>query len=161
MVEVIQTPDQSTKVTQELSFNKTLTKTLEIISSQITQSGAQIKSDFSKAPTVVYNDIYLDSIFLNLISNAIKYKSKDRTPEINVESKIEGGKTILEVSDNGLGINMEKHGHKLFGLNKVFHSHPEAKGVGLYMTKIQIEAMGGSISASSKEGAGSTFSVIF
>ncbi|MBC8768980.1 PAS domain S-box protein [Arenibacter sp. BSSL-BM3] len=161
MVEVIQTTDDSTKASKELSFEKTLNKTQEIISSQITQSGAIIKSDFSKAPLVVYNDIYLDSIFLNLISNAIKYKSEDRIPEISVESKIEGGKTILSIRDNGLGINMEKHGHKLFGLNKVFHSHPEAKGVGLYMTKIQVEAMGGSISASSKVGEGSTFTVMF
>jgi len=91
----------------------------------------------------------------------IKYKSQDRTPEIYLESKIENGKTIFMVTDNGLGINMEKHGHKLFGLNKVFHHHPDAKGVGLYMTKIQIEAMGGSIAASSKVGEGSTFTVIF
>lgn len=161
LVEVIQTREQSTKVTQELSFEKILTKTQEIISSQITLSGAIIKSDFSKAPAVHYNDIYLNSIFLNLISNAIKYRSEDRTPEIYLESKIENGKTIFMVTDNGLGINMEKHGHKLFGLNKVFHHHPEAKGVGLYMTKIQIEAMGGSIAASSKVGEGSTFTVIF
>ena len=161
MVEVIQTKDQSTKATQELSFEKILTKTQEIISSQITQSGAIIKSDFSKAHKVVYNDIYLDSIFLNLVSNAIKYKSEERVPEIYIESRIEGRNTVLTVTDNGLGINMEKHGHKLFGLNKVFHKHPEAKGVGLYMTKVQIEAMGGSISASSKEGEGSTFTVIF
>lgn len=161
MVEVIQTTDDSTKATQELSFEETLNKTQEIISSQISQSGAIIKSDFSKAATVIYNDIYLDSIFLNLISNAIKYKSEDRVPEIYLESKIEDGKTILSISDNGLGINMERHGHKLFGLNKVFHSHPEAKGVGLYMTKIQIEAMGGSISASSEVGVGTTFTVIF
>ena len=161
LVEVIQTREQSNKVTQELSFEKILTKTQEIISSQITQSGAIIKSDFSKAPAVHYNDIYLDSIFLNLISNAIKYRSEERTPEIYLESKIENGRTMFMVTDNGLGIDMQKHGHKLFGLNKVFHHHPEAKGVGLYMTKIQIEAMGGSIVASSKVGEGSTFTVIF
>jgi light-regulated signal transduction histidine kinase (bacteriophytochrome) len=161
MVEVIQTTDDSTKVTQELSFEKTLNKTQEIISSQISQSGAIIKSDFSKAATVVFNDIYLDSIFLNLISNAIKYKSENRAPEIYLESKIEDCKTVLSISDNGLGINMERYGHKLFGLNKVFHSHPEARGIGLYMTKIQIEAMGGSISASSEVGVGTTFTVIF
>lgn len=78
-----------------------------------------------------------------------------------MESKIEDGKTILSISDNGLGINMERHSQKLFGLNKVFHSHPEAKGVRLNMTKIQIEAMEGSISASSEVGAGTTFTVIF
>tara|TARA_R110000868_G_scaffold280326_4_gene540432 strand:- start:938 stop:3544 length:2607 start_codon:yes stop_codon:yes gene_type:complete len=161
LVEVIQTREQSTKVTQELSFEKILTKTQEIISSQIMLSGAIIKSDFSKAPAVHYNDIYLDSIFLNLISNAIKYRSEERTPEIYLESKIENGRTMFMVTDNGLGIDMQKHGHKLFGLNKVFHHHPEAKGVGLYMTKIQIEAMGGSIVASSKVGEGSTFTVIF
>ena len=161
MVEVIKTTDDNAKTTQELSFEKTLNKTQEIISSQISQSGAIIKNDFSKAATVVFNDIYLDSIFLNLISNAIKYKSENRAPEIYLESKIEDGKTVLSISDNGLGINMERYGHKLFGLNKVFHNHPEARGIGLYMTKIQIEAMGGSISASSEVGVGTTFTVIF
>ncbi|GAL80059.1 phosphate regulon sensor protein PhoR [Algibacter lectus] len=63
--------------------------------------------------------------------------------------------------DNGLGIDLEKHGHKLFGLNKVFHRHPEAKGVGLFMVKTQVEALNGTIYATSKVNEGTTFYINF
>ena len=68
---------------------------------------------------------------------------------------------MLEFRDNGLGIDLEQHGHKLFGLNKVFHRHPDAKGVGLFLTKSQIESMGGTINASSKVDVGTTFTINF
>jgi sensor histidine kinase regulating citrate/malate metabolism len=68
---------------------------------------------------------------------------------------------ILKVEDNGLGIDLKRHGNKLFGLHKTFHRHPEARGVGLYLTKTQVEAMGGSIYAQSELGIGTTFNVKF
>lgn len=129
--------------------------------SQISDSGALIKGDFSAIDVVSYNPIYMESIFQNLIGNAIKYKHPERNPEIIVTSEIENGVVKLSFKDNGLGIDLKKHGHKLFGLNKVFHRHPEAKGVGLFMTKAQVEAMGGKISAESQVGKGSIFSVEF
>jgi sensor histidine kinase regulating citrate/malate metabolism len=64
------------------------------------------------------------------------------------------------VRDNGLGIDLKKHGHRLFGLNNTFHRHPDSKGVGLYMTKTQIEAIGGSITVVSEEDKGTTFKII-
>ncbi|MGS0528198.1 ATP-binding protein [Zobellia nedashkovskayae] len=91
----------------------------------------------------------------------MKYKSPERVPEIEITSKLDNGKIILSFKDNGLGIDLEKHGHKIFGLNKVFHNHPEAKGIGLFMTKTQIEAMGGKITVTSKVNEGTTFSVHF
>ncbi|NNG11132.1 MAG: HAMP domain-containing histidine kinase, partial [Arenibacter sp.] len=85
-----------------------------------------------------------------------------RTPEICIESAVnDEGKAVLTFKDNGLGIDLERHGHKLFGLNKVFHRHPDAKGVGLFLTKTQIKAMGGQISASSKVDEGTTFTINF
>ena len=67
---------------------------------------------------------------------------------------------MLSVADNGLGINMERHASKLFGLNKVFHRHPDARGIGLFLTKNMIDALGGSISCTSTEDVGSTFTVL-
>ena len=131
------------------------------LAEQRAPGGAIIKSDFSKASTIRYNRIYMESIFLNLVGNAIKYKSEDRIPEIRITSELENGKIVLKFQDNGLGIDLEQHGHKLFGLNKVFHRHPDAKGVGLFLTKTQIEAMGGAISACSTVNVGTTFTIHF
>jgi len=112
-------------------------------------------------PEIEYHKTYLESIFLNLVTNAIKYRSPDRNPEIHIETEIVNDKIKLTIRDNGLGIDLVRHGHKLFGLNKTFHRHPDAKGVGLYLTKIQIETMGGSIYATSEVNKGTVFTIIF
>ncbi|MGP1990612.1 PAS domain S-box protein [Zobellia laminariae] len=146
---------------EEIDLGTVLEHTKEILSGAILNSGAIIKSDFSKVSTIRYKRVYMESIFLNLVGNAIKYKSEDRIPEIRITSELENGKIVLKFHDNGLGIDLEQHGHKLFGLNKVFHRHPDAKGVGLFLTKTQIEAMNGVISASSKVNVGTTFTINF
>ena len=56
---------------------------------------------------------------------------------------------------------MEKFGDDIFSLSKTFHNHPDARGVGLFMTKNQIEAFGGSISVTSEPSVGTTFMLTF
>lgn len=146
---------------EQVSFDAILKSTKEILSGAILQSNAIIESDFTNVSNIRYNRIYLESIFLNLIGNAIKYKSEEREPKIYISSEVENGNIMLKFKDNGLGIDLVRHGHKLFGLNKVFHRHPDAKGVGLFLTKTQIEAMGGEITASSKINVGTTFTINF
>ena len=152
---------ETDKALEEISFQNILNKTKEILSGEIIKSKVVVTSNFSEIENITYNRIYLESIFLNLVGNAIKYKSEDRVPELFIESEIKDGKIKVKFKDNGLGIDLERHGHKLFGLNKVFHRHPDAKGVGLFMTKTQIEAMGGIISATSKVNEGTTFIINF
>ncbi|WP_166521628.1 PAS domain-containing sensor histidine kinase [Zobellia amurskyensis] len=146
---------------ENIKLEDILHYTQEILSGAILQTNAIIKSDFSQVPIVTYRRVYLESIFLNLIGNAIKYKSETRIPEIHISSALQDGNISIQFSDNGIGIDLKEHGHKLFGLNKVFHRHPEAKGVGLFLTKSQIEAMGGSISAISTVNKGTTFTINF
>ncbi|MBO0589985.1 PAS domain S-box protein [Cellulophaga sp. E16_2] len=161
LIEALKTKEESSKKVEILTFSEILNKTKEILSCQILNTNTKITSDFTEIPNITYNSVYLESIFLNLVSNAIKYKSEDRAPEIFIKTTIENGVQKLKFKDNGLGINLERHGHKIFGLNKVFHRHPDAKGVGLFMTKVQIESMGGKISVKSKVDVGSTFSINF
>lgn len=161
LVETLKTKSEKSVIRKEVSFTQTLKKTQDILMTQISNSGALIKGDFSRIDVLSYNPIYMESIFQNLIGNAIKYKHPERKPEIIVTSEIENDVVKLSFKDNGLGIDLKKHGHKLFGLNKVFHRHPEAKGVGLFMTKAQVEAMGGKISAESQVDKGSIFSIEF
>ena len=146
---------------ETISFEEVLTKTKESISTQITESNAKITADFTEADMLTYNKIYLESIFLNLLTNAIRYKSEHRDPEISIKTVRKKNRIILSFRDNGLGINMKRHGDKLFGLNKTFHRHPDSKGVGLFMTRSQIEGMGGDIYAESTVDKGTTFFITF
>lgn len=108
---------------------------------------------------ISYPRVFLESIFYNLISNALKYISRDRVPQITVSTFIYENRTIISVKDNGLGINLEKYGKKLFKLNQVFHPGHDSKGVGLFITRAQIESFGGTIQVRSQEHVGSEFIV--
>ena len=66
---------------------------------------------------------------------------------------------ILTFKDNGLGIDLVKHGKNMFKLNQIFHSGYDSKGVGLFMTKTQIETFGGKIAVESEPNVGSIFTI--
>jgi len=104
---------------------------------------------------------YLESILLNLITNAIKYRDEKRDPEIEIALQSTEHFYIVTVKDNGLGIDIKRHGHKIFGMYQVFHSKKDARGLGLFIVKNQIESIGGSIAVESVVGVGSTFRVSF
>jgi K+-sensing histidine kinase KdpD len=103
----------------------------------------------------------MESILLNLLTNAIKYRQPDKPPIIELTSFKKAGKTIFEIKDNGKGINLVKHGADLFGMYKTFHGNPDAEGVGLFITKYQVETMGGQIEVESAENVGTTFTISF
>lgn len=119
-----------------------------------------IKTDFSEVDELYSLKVYLHSIFYNLISNSIKYGKPDVQTLIEIKSKKENGKIILIFKDNGLGIDLETKGDKIFGLYKRFHSHVEGKGMGLFMVKTQVEAIGGKITVASEVNEGTTFTII-
>jgi PAS domain S-box-containing protein len=141
-------------------FDCVFDKTLSILDNQILDSKAVVTSNFSKAPNIKYPKLYIESIMLNLLSNSIRYSSPDRIAKIHFCTAINNNQIMLLAKDNGLGIDLQKYGHKLFGLNNTFHRHPDSKGVGLFMTKTQIEAVGGSITVESKVDKGTTFKII-
>lgn len=105
---------------------------------------------------------YLDSILLNFITNGIKYSNPNNKPcKIILQSTQQNDYTVLEIIDNGLGIDLAKHGSKLFGMYKTFHGNKDARGVGLFITKNQVESIGGKIEVISTVGVGSTFKITF
>jgi PAS domain S-box-containing protein len=161
LLETLRIQEDTTKERETLSFENIYKPVHDVLIGQIMQGSVIIHTDFSKAEHVVYPKMYLESIMLNLVSNAIKYKSPDRRPEISIKTDSIDGQIILTVQDNGLGIDLKRHQKNLFGLRKTFHRHAEAKGLGLFITKTQIEAMGGEITAESEVGVGTMFKVIF
>jgi len=104
---------------------------------------------------------YLESILMNFISNGVKYKDPSRDPIIKLKTSVENDLLVLIVEDNGLGIDLERHGDKLFGMYKTFHQNEDARGIGLYITKNQIEAMNGKVVVESEVGIGTTFKIYF
>jgi hypothetical protein len=90
------------------------------------------------------------SILYNLISNSIKYRSKERSPVIEVTSTEDEAYFILKVRDNGIGIDINYHKDHLFKLYKRFHQHIEGKGLGLYLVKLQAEALKGDVTVNSE-----------
>jgi ligand-binding sensor domain-containing protein/signal transduction histidine kinase len=140
-----------------------LTEELNIIKanleSEIAETNTEIKEDFSKANVIYTAKPYLDSILINLIHNAIKYRDLNRKPSIHVKTEVEDGYVCLLISDNGLGIDLAQHQNNIFNLYKRFHSHVEGKGMGLYLVKTQVTALGGKIEVESKVNVGTTFKV--
>ncbi|WP_160114733.1 PAS domain-containing sensor histidine kinase [Aquimarina sp. AU474] len=103
---------------------------------------------------------YLDSIVLNFITNGIKYRSKERKSHITLTATKNSEYIVLEIEDNGLGIDLTKYRSKLFGMYKTFHSNIEnSRGIGLFITKNQVEAIGGKIEVQSKVNQGTTFKI--
>lgn len=119
----------------------------------------KIHTDFSAAEEISGFKGYLYNIFQNLISNSIKFRNAYAAPKIKISTKAADGNIVITYSDNGLGIDTNKHGHDVFGLYKRFHNHKPGKGLGLYLIKNQIEAMGGSIKLKSTVGTGTTFHI--
>ncbi|UPT67764.1 MAG: HAMP domain-containing histidine kinase [Sphingobacteriales bacterium JAD_PAG50586_3] len=127
-----------------LEFDKVYSKILNIVRPEIKENDITIITDFSDCKEIESVPSYLESILLNFTTNAIKYRHPGRRAFIQIKTTVEDGRKILQIEDNGLGIDLERYGDKLFGMYKTFHNNPDARGVGLFITKNQIDALGGS-----------------
>lgn len=146
---------------EPLDLNWYLEKNANIISNYNHENRATIINKVPVGTFVDFNPAYLESILLNFSTNAIKYAHPDRFPVIEFNFFMENQKKVLTITDNGLGIDLERYGDLLFGMYKTFHKHEKANGIGLYITKNQIESMNGKITVESKVGEGSTFKIAF
>jgi PAS domain S-box-containing protein len=131
------------------------------ISHLILKENVNFSVDFSPKNEFLTIKSYLYSIFYNLISNSIKYKHPERDPVIEIKSRLKDKGIEIRYKDNGLGIDLEKQGNQVFGLYKRFHFHREGKGMGLFMVKTQIEALGGKVSIKSEVNHGTEFIIEF
>jgi len=146
---------------QKINVRETLESTLEILIPQINRKEARIRNKVPDEMVVSFNVAYMESVLLNFLTNALRYTDKSRTPEIIISGYLKNKRWVLEVQDNGIGIDMNAYGDKIFGLYKTFSSRKDGRGVGLFITKNQVEAMGGSVDVESTPGVGTTFKVYF
>ena len=161
LVESIQVRQNLEIESEDIVLKDSLKRALDGLEMEIDKSKAEVIIDLDEAPVVNFPPKYLSSIFHNLISNALKYRSPDRQLIIHIKATRTDNSVLLMVKDNGLGLDLEKHKDNVFKIGKVFHKHPNAKGLGLYMTKAQIEAMNGKIWLESAPDRGATFYIVF
>jgi signal transduction histidine kinase len=143
----------------EVNFEEELVMLKSTLEKEIAETHARIVADFSACPRVKTVKPYLDSILMNLISNAIKYRHPERLPVINIQTSFVDGNVCIRIQDNGLGIDLHAYGDKLFVLYSRLHTHVEGKGMGLYLVKTQVTALGGKIEVESEPEKGTTFLV--
>jgi PAS domain S-box-containing protein len=120
-----------------------------------------IKLNFEKVSVLNTNKAYFESILINLLTNALKYKSENRKLKINITASETDNTVYLTFKDNGIGIDLERNRDKVFGLYQRFHNYPDSKGLGLYLVKSQVETMGGTITIESEVNKGTIFTLTF
>ncbi len=157
--EIVQINSNVNIYLEDLNLFEYAIKALEISEELIANKSAKIINRIPDNFIIKYNPAYLESILFNFLSNALKYSSPERMPEIHLDAFWEQDRPVLVCKDNGLGIDLEKNGDKLFGMYKTFHGNKDAKGVGLFMTKNQVEAMHGKIEVDSQLGKGTSFKI--
>lgn len=141
-------------------FNHVLTDVTSAIENLILEKKVMVVSrNVDLQPGLRYVRSHVVSILQHLITNSIQYAHPERNPIVTISANRMQGNVFIDVADNGLGIDLDRHGDRLFGMYQRFHSGSEGRGLGLYIVKSQVEAMGGSISVTSVVGRGTTFHI--
>tara|TARA_R110002153_G_scaffold43930_1_gene123984 strand:- start:3957 stop:4559 length:603 start_codon:yes stop_codon:yes gene_type:complete len=146
---------------QKINLHDKVISVNQNLISYLFNNNATIKNNIPTNFNVKSVPSYLDNILTNFITNSVRYKDPNRKPIITLSAIKKNNYSILTIADNGLGIDLEKYGKKLFGMYKTFHEHKDAKGIGLYITKNQIDAMNGKVEVTSKVGEGTEFKIFF
>lgn len=161
LIKILIIRDSDSIEQSKIYFNAIFEQASTQLQNLIEENQPEISIDFKDAPTVIFNNTYLESIFLNLLTNAIKFRSYARKLKIAVKTRETTEEVILSFSDNGIGIDIERHKAKIFGLYQCFHQRPNSKGLGLYLIKSQMESLGGTIEVESEMEVGTTFLLKF
>jgi len=133
---------------------------LETLRPQVHATHAVVELGFDTLPEIPCVRSNLRTILLNLVANALKYRHPDRAPHVHIRSYSAAGHPVLEVQDNGLGLDLAQYGEELFQLFRRFHpTAAEGTGVGLFLVNRLVQAQGGRIEVESEEGYGTTFRV--
>ncbi len=159
--EVVHIHKNTKGIVNNLDLYHFINKIRSILKREIKINHINLEVNVPKDVQVWFNSAYLESVLLNIISNAIKYRDPHKNSEIKINYKEGKRYKILEISDNGIGIDLELNGGNLFGMYKTFTDFKNSRGIGLFVTNNQMQAMGGKIEVESKINVGSTFKLYF
>ncbi|MFD2520375.1 PAS domain S-box protein [Emticicia soli] len=161
LIKILIVRDNSSIEQKEIGFSQIFLQVQNQLNYLIQEAKPDIETTFEHAPSVIFNETYLESILMNLMTNAIKYRAGNRKLKIKVASQKTDKGIVLTFADNGIGFDAERQKEKVFGLYQRFHDRPDSKGFGLYLIKSQIESLGGTIEVDSAVDVGTTFKLRF
>ncbi|MGZ3699017.1 MAG: sensor histidine kinase, partial [Bdellovibrionota bacterium] len=142
----------------QTDLNQTLADVLSDLEVRIEQSKAKV--EVSPLPKLDADPSQMRQLFQNLIANALKFHQKDLPAVVKVSAKVSGNFCQLSVEDQGIGFE-EKYLDRIFTIFQRLHGKQEYEGtgVGLAVCRRIVERHGGTITAQSKPGQGTTFLV--
>jgi PAS domain S-box-containing protein len=162
LINILIVKEKTNLILEELSVEEIFDIVKESISETLSDKKLIFETDFSEVPTVHFTKVYLESVFFNLITNSIKYRHPERNPIVKIKTiKDSIGRNKLIFSDNGIGMDTSRVKDKIFGFHQRFHYNTDSKGIGLFLIKSQINALGGEIEMDSVVNMGTTFTITF
>lgn len=159
--EIVKIQATDSREINQINVKQIFNKVLESINGLVLESSARIHLKVDDNLKVNAVKPYLTSVFMNLLTNSIKYRKPNKQLKIEIKAKALPNQTVISFIDNGIGIDLNKNGSKIFGMYKTFHNNKDAKGIGLFITKNHMEAMDGKIQVESKLNEGSIFHLYF
>ncbi len=159
LLSIVQFQAKGDRGTHEIKFEELFRELQEEFAEELQAQNGQLAADFYEAESIVYIEAYLVSIIRNVVQNALKYKSPTRPPIIHLHTERDHDTVLLRVSDNGIGIDLERYGHHLFKPFKRFTKAAEGNGLGLYLVKNMVERNGGSLEVESRLAQGTTLKI--
>jgi two-component system, chemotaxis family, CheB/CheR fusion protein len=157
LVNVLTLEKKEESIAKKVSFQDISNQIMLELDGWIREAEPEIHIDFSACPTITFMESYLLIIFRNILSNALKYRSRRRKLILNLQSDKTGKFIELSFSDNGIGINLDVYMKDLFKPFKRFSSLSEGSGLGLHLVNNIVTKNGGYIDVKSKSGKGTTF----
>ena len=161
LAEVAMLSDNQLKQLQPIELKPVIDKAIATVSSSALEGNVEIINQVDEHIKILGVPAYLDSIILNFLTNGIRYRSEERDSFIKLHIVKSKEYLQLHIEDNGLGIDLKRNKDKIFGMYKTFHKNKDSRGVGLFITKNQIEAIGGFVDLKSTVDKGTTFNIRF
>ena len=158
LIQILDVQQYEHKQISELYFATICQKLRAEMASDIEAAQAHIQTDFAEAG-LCYIEPFLESILRNLLSNALKYCSPKRPAEIALTTRRENGFVVLQVEDNGIGIDLKRDRDKIFKAFERLTRHGEGQGIGMHLIKNMVEKNQGFIEVESELDQGTTFKV--
>lgn len=158
LIKVLKIKGETNPEMELVNFKKLYDRVVDNIGALLLEAGGEISTHF-EPKEMVYTGSHIENIMLNMLTNAIKYRSKNRKLKIDLSTSSVEEFVVLTFKDNGLGIDLKRYQSRLFGMYQRFHNNADSRGLGLYIVHAQVQALGGKIEVDSQVDVGTTFRV--
>ncbi|MBV7270354.1 sensor histidine kinase [Winogradskyella luteola] len=159
----IKSKSETTQLNEPIDLFECTDNIIESLKLEGSKKSVKLFNALKPKDTLFTNRAYLESIIYNLISNGIKYADNKKSSQVIISSIDTSEAIKIIVADNGIGIDTDKYKNQLFEMYQTFHGtdRKDSSGIGLYLTRTQVEALGGTIEVESRLNEGSTFTLTF